>query len=70
MVTEVFGELFFASVWSGKASLNRYLRNGGSPNLVSVLSDGKGVPAQVISVQTKYLRWGRGRSSNSAIAGA
>jgi hypothetical protein len=70
MVTEIFGELFFASVWSGKARLNRYLRNGGSPNLVSVLSDGKGFPAQVISVQTKDLQEGRGGRSNIAIAGA
>jgi hypothetical protein len=40
VVTEVFSELFLAPVRSCESRLNRYLRNGGSPNPLTVLSDG------------------------------
>jgi len=32
VVTEVFSEHLFASVWSGEARFNGYPRNGESPN--------------------------------------
>jgi hypothetical protein len=32
VVTEVFGEFFFAPIRSREARLNRHLRNGESPN--------------------------------------
>jgi hypothetical protein len=33
VVAEIFGEQFFAPVWSFEARLDRYLRNGGSPQV-------------------------------------
>ena len=36
VVADVFGEQFFAPVWSLEARLDRYLRNGESPNRVSL----------------------------------
>jgi hypothetical protein len=34
VVAEIFSEQFFAPVWSLKARLDRYLRNGESPNRI------------------------------------
>jgi hypothetical protein len=39
VVTEIFSEQFFASVWSGEARLDRYPRNRESPNRTLLLSD-------------------------------
>ena len=40
VVTDVFSKQFFAPVLSREARLDRYLRNGESPNRILVLSDG------------------------------
>ena len=41
VVAEVFGEQLFAPIWRSKARLDRYLRNGESPNqiLLQYLTD-------------------------------
>jgi hypothetical protein len=50
VVADVFGEQFFASVRSREARFNGYSRNGESPNLILLLSDGWGAFAQVTFV--------------------
>jgi hypothetical protein len=40
LVAQIFSKQFFVSVRSRQARLNRYLRNGESPNRILVLSDG------------------------------
>ncbi len=47
VVAEVFGEQFFAPVRSREARLDRYLRNGESPNRVLPLSMSGGRLVQV-----------------------
>ena len=32
VIAQIFSEQFFATVWRLEARLDRYLRNGGSPN--------------------------------------
>ena len=38
VVAEIFSEQFFATIWRLEARLDRYLRNGGSPNRLVLLS--------------------------------
>jgi hypothetical protein len=62
VVAEVFGEQLFAPIWRGKARLDRYLRNGVSPNriLLQYLTD-RGSAQASLCVRTGLRKSESGR---------